>query len=569
MIPILVITLYTYQRYTALIDEQTAQVAENVFYKAVEQLETAIDQVNHVHQMITIYSTSTVASIIDDIQKYASAKAEYSDYDVFLSNQRIQFVAQSLMLYTEDLNGIFLFTPSGPVIGYGYNSGIDIMPMYDPRGDKWYENTLALHGGTCVDGVTTKDFIINARPSITFTKAIYDVYTKKFLGVLMVDCKPEIFDLSKSNALPDTVMLTVQNEETVYVLYTNVADVPERRPAQDLRISKGTLSLESISITAAVDYKRLNRNFGHTRMMLVVIAATCALILLLLSEFFSRALTRPITYLSVRMANRSGNNFVTNSQYLRRADEVGVMYNEYNNLLEELDRSVKSNYQNKLIAMDSQMKSLEAQINSHFLYNTLESINSLAEIEGLKSIATMSMALGNMFRYSIKTESELVTIEEELNHVQDYISIQKIRFNNKFSLVVDISLEVKSLLVLKLILQPLVENALLHGLQRCSAGGEIRISGGIEDDFIVLHVADDGIGMGEEQLRELQITLEQEPQFSELGHRNTQSIGLKNIHSRIELYYGRGCGLSIATRASEGTCISIRLPMQSLDSQQL
>lgn len=165
-----------------------------------------------------------------------------------------------------------------------------------------------------------------------------------------------------------------------------------------------------------------------------------------------------------------------------------------------------------------------------------------------------------MFRYSIKTKSELVTVADELNHVKDYISIQKIRFDNKFELKVDIPKEMYSMRVLKLILQPIVENALYHGLKYCNFGKEIMIKGSTNGVTISLEISDDGIGITPDQLKALQESLNEKPQFTELGQRNKQSIGLKNINSRIELYYGEGYGLSVASEEHKGTKITIRLP---------
>jgi two-component system sensor histidine kinase YesM len=261
------------------------------------------------------------------------------------------------------------------------------------------------------------------------------------------------------------------------------------------------------------------------------------------------------------MSNRQGHNKVSKEKYLMRTDEIGVLYNEYNRMIEELNTFIKNEYQNKLITLDSQMKSLEAQINSHFLYNTLESINSIAEIEEVESISTMSLALGNMFRYSIKTQSELVTIQDELNHVNDYIAIQKIRFDNKFSLITDIPEGMNELKVLKLIMQPIIENALYHGLNYCNFGSLIKIHGYINDSNIFIEICDDGKGMTEEQVLVLENSFKETAQFTELGHRNKQSIGLKNIHTRIALYYGQGYGLSVHSAMNEGTIITIKLPL--------
>ena len=207
------------------------------------------------------------------------------------------------------------------------------------------------------------------------------------------------------------------------------------------------------------------------------------------------------------------------------------------------------------------MKSLEAQINSHFLYNTLESINSIAELEEVESISTMALALGDMFRYSIKTQSELVTVADELKHVRDYVSIQRIRFENKFDLKLEIPEEMYSYKVLKLILQPLVENSFYHGLQYCRCGSFIKIRGWHDDRFLYLSVSDDGAGMTKEQKEELEKTLMEPARFTELGQRNKQSIGVKNIHTRIVLYYGEGYGLHIDSEPGMGTTMTIKLPV--------
>lgn len=141
------------------------------------------------------------------------------------------------------------------------------------------------------------------------------------------------------------------------------------------------------------------------------------------------------------------------------------------------------------------------------------------------------------------------------------VLFQQIRFDYRFRLIVDMTDDFKQQRVLKLILQPLVENALYHGLKYCSCGDLITITGQMENRYLLIDVRDNGQGMEEAQLSALQKMLDQEASFTELGHRNKQSIGLKNIHSRIELYYGRGYGLTITSSYGEWTNIRIRLPV--------
>jgi len=558
-IPILVITLFTYDRYTKLVDQQTTQVYTNVFDKAVEEANSTISNINSIAEIFQFYS-QTDDSIVDELKKYIDPEYVFNYYDIFSSNNNIKFICQNLIYSSEYINGIFVLTPSGVNLGYGYGGNIDIKYGYLPFEDKWYQDTLSLEGKTLVTGITTKEFIYNAKPSISFSKALYDVYSREFLGILLIDCSPDVFDLSNINTLPETTMLSIENSDN-YILYSNIDDIKSNFTANNTKVKKTTLDIDSLTLVAATNYEQLYKEFGFTRTIIIIIALVCALVFFVISIFLSYYLTKPITYLSKKIANHNMKAMLTSEKYINRTDEIGILYNEYNLMLKELDQFIKKEYENKLITLDSQMKALEAQINSHFLYNTLESINSIAEIEEIESISTMSLALGNMFRYSIKTKSELVTIGEELNHVKDYISIQTIRFDNRFNLVVNIDDNLLEYKILKLILQPIVENALYHGLQYCNYGNTIEINGYIKKSNICLDITDNGIGISEEQLHNLQNKLAEKPHFAELGQRNAQSIGLKNIHSRIELYYGQEYGLTIHSKKKEGTVINIKLPI--------
>jgi len=229
-------------------------------------------------------------------------------------------------------------------------------------------------------------------------------------------------------------------------------------------------------------------------------------------------------------------------------------------MIEEINIFIKESYQNKIITLDSQMKALESQINSHFLYNTLESINSIAEIEEVESIAIISKALGDMFRYAIKTNSELVSLKEELAHVNNYLEIQKIRYEDKLNYFFEIQENLKDEQILKLILQPLVENAIYHGLEGKKNNWQLRIRVWSEESIIFLEISDNGLGASIEQIQEINKLLNQAPKFTDLGRRDKQSIGMKNVNSRIELYYGPGYGLRFESVQNLGTKIKIRIP---------
>ncbi len=560
VIPLIILTIFAYERYKTTTFQQMNDVTSNIFMKAADEANDTLNKVEQAAGIFTFYSGAEY-SIIENLKKYSDPNSKHSSYEIYDTNQNIKFICQNI-LYTYDfIYGLYVITPSGVNIGYNTGMNGDLVFGYNPANSKWYEETTALNGKLYISDLGEHTMFTGKRDSLFFAKSLYDVYTHEFLGTLMIDCNPAMFDLSTVNTLPDITLLSIENKKNNQILYTNLDQIKSSFTEKNKKILKTDLKISQLSLSAVFNYDELYKAYNLTEVLLLIIAIFCMAGAILLSIIFSNNLTKPITHLSDKMASQHGSHLTLTGRYLDRNDEIGILYNEYNTMVDELNISIKRDYQNKLITLDSQMKSLEAWINSHFLFNTLESINSIAFIEGNERIATMAMSLGNMFRYAIKTKSELVTIQDELGHVCDYVSIQKIRFSDNFDLNLQIPEEIRKQHVLKLILQPLVENALFHGLKYCHAGSRIDITARISQNNLYIEVTDDGQGMNEHQLLELQNKLKQEATFTELGHRDKQSIGLKNIHTRIELYYGKGYGLSVRSTEGKGTTIEIKLPV--------
>lgn len=561
-IPLLILTLYAYSHYRDVTYQRMDDLSDNLFQNAVTYTDNQLDTVQRSIRFLTFYSNDEEYSVIENIRPFAENNDSFNSYDIFRTNQHLNAIFQNIMASYDYITGIYVFTPADVVFSCSQSSHT-ISGNYSPVGRSWYENTRKEDGKFYISTMVDPDIFINSDPGhdIYFSLSISDIYSHEFLGVILVSCDSRIFDLSTVNTMEDSVLLYISNEDTDFTLYSNIEDLPSSFSGRDLKVRKATLAVDSLSLTAAFDYDSLYGEFSLTGVLFIAVAFTCLVICLVLAYMVTKNMVRPLEYLSNTMSHQQDHQLNFTSPYMNRTDEIGTLYNEYANMLEELNASIKRDYQDKLNILDAQMKSLEARINSHFLFNTLESINSMAEIDENEQIATMSLALGNMFRYAIKTPSEIVTLEDEINHVKDYVSIQSIRFSGRFSLVLDIEKTLYSQKVLKLILQPLVENAFYHGLDYCTAGDMIRIHAEKNDRILLITVSDNGCGMSAETLQSLRSKLSEEASFTELGHRNKQGIGLKNIHSRIELYYGKGYGLTIESTPGNGTSITIRVPV--------
>lgn len=230
------------------------------------------------------------------------------------------------------------------------------------------------------------------------------------------------------------------------------------------------------------------------------------------------------------------------------ADEIGDLIRGFGSMLDEENVLIKENYENKLALRKSEMKALQAQINPHFLYNSLSLINWKAIEVGADDISSITLALSNFYRTSLNRGKNVLTIEKEIENVKSYIAIQLYMHDNSFDTVIDIDEEILPYETLNLILQPLVENAIDHGIDMKESGrGYIKIIGRQDQDTIVLTVSDDGVGMDEE-------TAEKITTFKSHGY------GLANVNERIKLFYGEKYGVKVKSRVGFGTICTITIP---------
>ncbi len=560
--PTVCLTAVSYYRYRQTTHQQMEEYSSNLFSQAVQQTNNTLNELEQVTNLFTSYSSGNY-SLIHNLKPYATSDAKTDELSSYRTKQNLKSICLNLFNTYDFIYGIYIFTPSNTNFLFENTQDSKLQYGYTPIDEPWYPEVAESHGKLYISNISDhKNMFRGSRNSFFIAKKIYDIYDSKNLGVLIINCNPEVFDLSALNTIPDVTSITIADTVNNQVIYSTTPNdkILSVEDAQKQSSYSVELVHSDFTLFTTVDNSRLYLQFSETGIILILIALVCLIGGLILSLYFSKTVTEPITYLSKIMSDQHEEHLSTTKHYLDRMDEIGILYNEYNAMIQELDTAIKTNYRNKLISLDAQMKSLEARINSHFLFNTLEAINSIASIEGSHDINTMAMSLGNMFRYAIKTKSEVVTLQDEINHIQDYISIQSIRFLQRFSFHIHIPEEMRQLKVLKLILQPIVENSFSHGLQNCQYGDQISVYGRLFDNFFCIYILDNGKGMTSEQLTNLKNSLQEEPEFTELGHRNNQSIGLKNINTRIELYYGKGYGLAIHSHLNHGTVIRIKLP---------
>lgn len=272
----------------------------------------------------------------------------------------------------------------------------------------------------------------------------------------------------------------------------------------------------------------------------------------LLAFWLSNSITRPLQRLSVLIKVNAGYSQAAPT-YFDSSDEVGQIGHRFLRMMEE-NRVLHEKVYNALLKRkEAEIQALQAQINPHFLYNTLESLNWLAISRNQFEISEVVGSLGKFFRIAISKGSDMIMVSEELDHVKAYVKVQKFRYKDKFDLVVEFEDDLLSYYMPKFILQPIVENSIYHGIKLKEGPGTIMISGGLYEGDIVFHITDDGLGIPEDRLGEIVMSLESE----EIG----KSYGLINIHDRLKLRFGAKYGLRITSEFGKFTTVTVTMPL--------
>ena len=295
------------------------------------------------------------------------------------------------------------------------------------------------------------------------------------------------------------------------------------------------------------DRSALTRYFIGSIVISVILAFVFSLVI-------SRAVTRPINELIHKMRHFDDNSIADTEIKASNQDiqELSANFDQMRVRIAELMKSVAAKEKEN---SSIQLKMLQAQINPHFLYNTLEVMRSIALEHNVDSIEEISRHLAKMFRYSISKSNSYVKFSDELEHVKSYITIQKYRFGDRLQAVYSIDRDILDKQIVKFILQPIVENAILHGLDKTDGQGIITIIAMKHDEDIEIRVIDNGIGIQQEKLEQLREDLK--------NHNESSSgIGIANVEARLKLYYGLNYGFNIESFEGEGTQVTIRVPME-------
>lgn len=475
------------------------------------------------------------------------------------------------------LTSICVFSNSGEVVAASPFG--KLKSSVDPRNSDWFYKAISRKENLHFSTPHVQNIFINPdnkyRWVVSLSRAVELTNNKRTTsGVLLVDMNfSGIAQICKNANIGKAgyVYLTDRDGEIIYhprqqLIYSNLIEENNKVAAayedgnhketfqgEERLVTVKTVGYTGWKIVGITPMKDITSDYSRVSTFAVFIMSFGIFILVFLNMFVSSRIANPIRSLEKSVKKlESGMKDVDISisgsyeiKHLGKA--IKSMVNQMHTLMDNVIVEQESKRK-------SELNALQAQINPHFLYNTLDSIIWMIENENYDGAIIMVTALARLFRISLSKGKNIITVRDEIEHARNYLTIQNIRYKNKFTYSIEADEKTFNFASIKLIIQPIIENAIYHGMEFMSGDGEILVKAYISEGDLYIDVIDNGLGMPQEVADKLLRGNNNKPEKKSSG------IGLKNVHERIQLYYGKGYGLEIYSEPDEGTTIRIHMP---------
>ena len=543
LVPMTMLALYSHNSMSRLVRHNEVEDTSSI----LEQTRESIDSQIEVYTGLINYLTYS-----PDIEEVINEK----NMDNYVAYAKYTQIVDPLLTvpksYHDAINQIQIFADSIKV-----RHEYTLVPM-DEIGQEWWSSQLN-------DEVQVQWLVNTEKPEIAAVRNIYDGRNRTAVLCITLDYNKIFKPLKNIISEESGTMVLDQSQNIVYrdenIQDNDLADLRESDKILE-QISKEYVAVNSTSQNTGWKFylyktkKSVEKSVYQMLLAEIPLIAGCVLIIFILGMAFSRLFTRKIEMLTENMdqVNHGSREVTVTSD---AEDEVGVLIRSFRRMMGEIDRLISEVYENKIALKEFELKALTAQINPHFLYNTLETISSIAAVKQVFVVCDICGKLGEIFRYSLgKDYGELVPLEQEMTHIKNYMFIQKIRYGDRLQVFYNIDVDAAHVYIPRFILQPIVENAISHGLSNLTSVGTLEVSAFEKKDRLYIEIEDDGEGMVREKVAEITRFINTAKPVE--GKKN---IGIRNVNQRIKLAYGEAYGITIRSAPYQGSRFTIQLPI--------
>ena len=549
---------------------------QDILKKANIQVETGVSAIISNAERLSYFHI-----VNDSFSELLRHKHDVYDWDFLKDNKVVVNIVRDAVLLNPDIYNVVIINSAGNVYDSNFNyyywkNMYQDLPMWGEMAKNSPEKRF----------IDIRYSSENVPEALMLVKPMEDIERGKTLGIIGITISFKAIREILTNIVLDGEQLIVYNKSGVPVYSCsgknvekqedsqgkiwkclNIAEMEEDSAVKTFAIGKDTyiggiqkLNQLGWTVVTYTDRSYVRKPYTQNIRVFFIIAVLITVFDLGLAYLFIRRLNFSIHGLCQAM-EKSGENGIPETLFLEKREfktEIDMLIHSYNNVICRLKKSMEQSVELQMNEQRMEFRMLQAQINPHFLYNTFNLISSIAGMNGIDSICKITVSISEMFRYSIQ-ENLIVQLQDELREINNYVTIQTIRFKDRLYADFDVEEEVLKVPIPIFLLQPLVENAIIHGLEPKAESGYINIVAYMEDDFVEILIRDNGVGIPQDKLCQIIQSLEKE-QIESISMQGHSSIGIKNVNQRIKAYYGAEYGLHLESRVNVGTTISIRLP---------
>ena len=542
----------------------------SIFENSSEYTHTIIQQMN---QNIDSY-----IDYMENIAYLISSNEDVQDYlfDEKIDNEgryRILNQLQTILDSRSDIRNVGIISKNGRML---INDGSkSVNQDLDLNTQEWYATALEKPNGPILTSSHVQHIMSGERPwVITLSRGIRDRSgSGEKEGVFFIDLNysaiSELCDQStvgtkgyafildaKGNIVYHPQQQQLYNElqtENISLIMDTDEDTVLTGTGNDGKLYSISRSEKTgWTVVDCTNVKELLSKSRQAQSVYVLTAIILVIVALLFSRFMARSITLPIQKLRDSMKKVQEGDFSVSDVVVDSKNEIGSLTKSFDVMTHRIHELMEQNVHEQEEKRKSELKALQSQINPHFLYNTLDSIIWMAEGKKNEEVVLMTASLARLLRQSISNEDEVVPIANEVEYARGYLTIQKMRYKDKLEFQIEVDSSILYIPLIKLVLQPIIENAIYHGLKYKESKGLLIVKGFMKDGNAVLQVIDDGVGMDEETLAHIY--------DKHKVNYHSNGVGVYNVQKRLKLYYGEDYGITYTSELGKGTTATITIP---------
>lgn len=553
--------------FTKKIEADNVTYSRQLLQNANKRLENYFDEIASIanEANYNYYLQNYLIAEKDNAEGYSNLTNAKSMQDYEMSSK----VFNSSLNSRTDVTSLMIFGKKSLLLHKSIYEFWSVVQDYDSY--PWYQKAIESPNTSVITGPMRHEFLKdNTEQTISLSRRISSYIDGSFLGVILIDLNlnkiAEIFESFYANGEGTLCILNDQGQIVYPMNYDKITpqlleklnnsekdNFIARIDQEEFQVVTATFEKADWKVLSLTSTGQLKESMYDT---LGIVIAAIVLVMVILGVALSRILTgvvNPILRLKGHIDLADEGHLSERAKVLNH-NETGALSKSFNKMLDRIENLMGEVVNEQEEKRKYELQALQAQINPHFLYNTLDSIIWMAEAKN-PDVVPMTEALAKLFRISLNKGNEFIRIEDEMEHVRNYLVIQSMRYTDKFTYHIEINDEVRYCKTIKLIVQPIVENSIYHGIKKKRGKGRIDILACRKDEKLCIRVRDDGNGMNEETC---QAILTKDSKFE---NSSGSGIGVKNVNERIQLYFGKEYGLRYTSVLGEGTTAELILPI--------